>query len=79
MPLNYHPVPESLLEPQCLKILKHLRKAGNITFREAVQDYSIQSLTRRIRTLRDAGYQISSTWKKHPITGQRYTEYRLEA
>lgn len=61
------------------KLLKHLKKTGHITQREAIMDYSIQSLTRRIRDLRDAGHDIASVPKKHPITGQRYVEYALVA
>lgn len=56
-------------------LLKHFRTAGSITQREAIMDYSIQSLTRRITELRDAGFNILSVWKKHPVTGQDYMRY----
>lgn len=59
------------------KILKHLRKAGSITVREALVEYSISSLTKRIQELRGRGYNIVSEWKSHPVTGQRYTRYKL--
>lgn len=59
------------------QLLKHLRKAGSISQREALMDLSIQSLTRRITTLRGYGYNISSDWKQHPVTGQYYTRYTL--
>jgi hypothetical protein len=62
---------------QTQQILKHLRKAGSISQREAIIDHSIQSLTRRITDLRDAGFNIESHWKKHPVTGQYYTRYTL--
>lgn len=58
-------------------LIAHLTTHRTITRREADTEYSIQSLTRRITTLRDAGYKISSTFKKNPITGQRYVQYTL--
>lgn len=59
-------------------ILKHLRKAGSITVREAIVEYSIQSLTKRIQELREAGHHIVSHVRYHPMTGQKYVRYRLE-
>lgn len=58
-------------------IIKHLKKAGSITVREAIVEYSIQSLTKRIQELREAGHNIVSTVKRHPVTGQQYTRYSL--
>lgn len=60
-------------------ILKHLEKAGSITVREALVEYSVASLTKRIQELREAGHKIVSTVKHHPVTQQRYTRYTLEA
>lgn len=62
---------------QHAKILTHLKKAGSITVREAMVEYSIQSLTKRIQELREMGHNIVSTVKHHPITGQKYTRYTL--
>lgn len=56
-------------------IVKHLNKAGSITVREAIVEYSIQSLTKRINELREAGHEIISTTKHHPITRQKYVRY----
>lgn len=56
---------------------KHLKKTKSITQREAMVDYSIQSLTKRISELRALGMQIKTIWKKHPITGQRYARYTV--
>jgi hypothetical protein len=56
---------------------KHLMKTKSITQREAMVDYSIQSLTRCITSLRRQGMAIHTVWKKHPITGQRYCRYTL--
>lgn len=58
-------------------LLRHFKKAKRITQRQAMADYSIQSLTKRISELRNLGYDIMSNWKKHPVTGQRYVEYRF--
>ena len=59
------------------KIIRHFKKAGSITVREAMVEYSISSLTRRIHELRVLGYNITSNKKKHPVTGQRYVRYIL--
>jgi len=65
------------ITPQAALVLKHLKNTGTITQREALMDHSVQSLTRRITELRDAGVKIVGTWKKHPLTGQRYMRYSL--
>lgn len=57
------------------KIVSHLQKAGSITVREAIVEYSIQSLTKRINELRDAGYPIISDTRFHPVTNQKYVRY----
>ena len=59
-------------------ILKHLKKAKSISQREALVDYSIQSLSKRISELRLQGHNIVTKHKKHPVTGQRYARYVLE-
>jgi len=61
------------------KIMKHLRTAGSITVREAMIEYSIASLTKRINELRADGEHIVSTPKFHPVTNQKYVRYSLEA
>jgi hypothetical protein len=58
-------------------IIQHMKRTGSITMREALIDYSVQSLTKRIQELRAAGYKIESVSKTHPTTGQRYTRYTL--
>jgi len=60
------------------KILAHFRKAGTITVREAMVEYSVSSLTKRIQELREDGYEIVSTPKFHPVTGQKYVRYSLD-
>lgn len=60
-------------------ILKHLETVGSITVREAMVEYSIPSLTKRISELRDLGYNIISVPKKHKVTKQRYVRYHMAA
>lgn len=56
-------------------IIRHILKNGSISQREAIMDYSIQSLTARIRGLRKKGYKIKTVQKVHPVTGQKYARY----
>ena len=62
---------------QCQAIINHMKKTGSITMREALIDHGVQCLTKRIQELREEGWMIVSERKMHPITGQRYTRYRL--
>lgn len=59
-------------------LMNHFKKARSISQREALVDYSIQSLTKRISELRDMGFNIVTEHKKHPVTGQRYARYVLK-
>jgi hypothetical protein len=59
-------------------IMKHLRQAGSITVREAMIEYHVSSLTKRIHELRMLGHDIVSNTKRHPVTGQRYVRYTLQ-
>ena len=56
-------------------LIKHFKKARSISQREALVDYSIQSLTKRISELRSMGYRIKTVHKHHPVTGQKYARY----
>lgn len=58
-------------------LIQHFKKAKSISQREALVDYSIQSLTKRISELRDMGYKIKTIHKKHPVTGQKYARYMM--
>src|SRR4051794_34997029 len=62
---------------QTQKIINHLKKNGSITQREAFLDYSIQSFTKRISELRELGYKIVGERRRHPVTKQEYTRYKL--
>ena len=57
------------------RLLNHFKKAGSITNREAILDYSIGSLTKEISKLRELGHTIISNRKRHPVTGQVYVRY----
>jgi len=70
---------EDNLSPQCKTVLRHLKRTGTITQREALMDHGIQSLTKRVADLRAEGFNIPSAFKKHPTTGQRYMRYSFAA
>lgn len=57
------------------KIITHFKKTGSITVREAMIEYSIASLTKRIQELRELGHAIVSNPKTHKVTGQKYVRY----
>lgn len=60
------------------KIINHMMAHGSITQREAMFDYSIQSLTKRISELRNEyGLNIQKVTKRHPVTKQSYARYYL--
>jgi succinate dehydrogenase/fumarate reductase flavoprotein subunit len=58
-------------------IMKHLQTVGSITNREAIVEYNIMSLPRRILDLEAYGVKFSRVRKTHPVTGQRYVRYHL--
>ena len=66
-----------VLTKQANIILDHMICTGSISQREAIMDYSVQSLTRRITEIRDAGYDITREFHRHPMTGQRYARYSV--
>jgi hypothetical protein len=66
------------MKPQLKTILKHLNTTGSITNREAIVEYNIMSLPRRINDLeQDYGVQFKREMKAHPVTGQRYVRYHV--
>lgn len=60
------------------RVLKHLRKQGNISPREIYLDCHAGSPTKVVSELRKKGYPIVSITKHHPVTGQRYVRYTLQ-
>ena len=69
--------PTKKLSPQAQTVFNHMCTAGSITQREAILDHSVQSLTRRITEIQDAGYRVSREDKRHPVTDQRYARYTI--
>ena len=58
-------------------IIKHLETVGSISTLEAIIQYNIMALPRRIKDLKEKGYSLNGIRKSHPVTGQRYTRYVL--
>lgn len=67
------------LTPQAATVLRHIKRAGSITQRSALLDHSVQSLTKAISIINAAGHKTTTTFKRHPLTDQRYAEYSLAA
>lgn len=67
------------LTAQAQKVYQHMRRAGSISAREAMNDYGITSasLARRICDIEVEGFEINRSRRVHPITGLRYTRYSL--
>jgi len=66
------------MKPQLKTILKHLNAVGSITNREAIVEYNIMSLPRRINDLeQDYGVQFKRERKKNPATLQPYVRYHV--
>lgn len=59
------------------KILNHIQVHGSISQREAFIDYGVQSFTRRIADIREAGYDLIKVRRHHPTTGQVYSRYYI--
>ncbi|MCG7628374.1 helix-turn-helix domain-containing protein [Epibacterium sp. MM17-32] len=69
------------LSVQARTVCQHMRRAGSISAREAMDDYGITSATlaRRVCDIEEEGYRVVRDRKVHPITGKRYTRYALAA
>lgn len=59
------------------KILNHIQVHGSISQREAFIDYGVQAFTRRIKDLRENGYDLVRVRKHHPTTGQVYARFYI--
>jgi hypothetical protein len=78
MPITITRILDTKKLPQKVRLLRHLKVAGHISNREAILDHHIVCLAKRIQELREDGVPITSHWKKHPVSGQRYTRYVLD-
>ena len=65
------------MKPQLKTIVKHLQTVGSISNLEAITQYNIMSLSRRINDLEELGYKFNKVLKAHPVTRQRYKRYHL--
>ena len=65
------------LSPATSRVYQHLVTTGSISQREAMVEYSTGSLTKEINRLRNAGVEIKTVRKTHPITGKSYARYVL--
>lgn len=62
---------------QTKKVLDFMRRNDGITVWEAVYYLSVLSLPRRIKDLKEEGYNITKIYKKTP-NGQHYALYQLK-
>lgn len=67
------------LSPLAQKMVQHMRRAGSISAREAMNDYGVSSgsMVRRICDIEEAGFKVKRDKRKHPMTGRQYTRYSL--
>ena len=69
-------MPRKRKQTQNDKVLKFMQTNDGITVWEAVYYLSILSLPRRIKDLKEQGYNITMTWQKTP-DGERFGLYKL--
>ena len=62
---------------QCSIVLNWLQNRGELTTRDAVMELNIMAPARRVKELRDEGYDIRTTYRKSS-TGAKYGVYTLE-
>jgi len=56
------------------RILNHMQAGNSITFWDAVQDFGVMHLPRRIKDIRELGHPIESQFVKGE-NGKRFKEY----
>ncbi|MEO9633095.1 MAG: helix-turn-helix domain-containing protein [Sulfitobacter sp.] len=64
-----------MIETQNAKILAHLQAGRSITFWEAVENFGVMHLPRRILDLKEAGHTIGDDWVKQ--NGKRFKRWFL--
>jgi len=60
---------------QNARILRHLKAGKSITFWDAVSDFGVMHLPRRIKDLKEAGHSIGDVWVKRD--GKRFKRWFL--
>lgn len=63
-------------EKQTTRVLEFMRTHDGITTWEAFESLNILALARRIKDLREQGYNIEMTYQKRP-NGEKFGLYRL--
>lgn len=63
-------------DTQNAQILTHLKNGKSITFLEALNQFGVMHLPRRIKDLKEAGHTIDDQWVK--ANGKRFKRYFLE-
>ena len=61
---------------QTVRVLEFMQTHDGITSWEAFESLNILSLPRRIKDLREQGYNIEMTWQRRP-NGEKFGLYRL--
>lgn len=61
---------------QTMRVLEFMQDHDGITSWEAFESLNILSLPRRIKDLREQGYNIEMTWQRRP-NGEKFGLYRL--
>jgi hypothetical protein len=56
-------------------ILAHLRGGNSVTFFDAMRDFGVMHLPRRILDIKEAGHNIESEWVS--VNGKRFKRYWL--
>lgn len=60
------------------KLIHHMLNIGPISLREALLEYNVTSLTRRVCDIAEMGYKVVKDRRHSPVTGQEYTRYGIE-
>lgn len=63
---------------QVEKLIHHMQTIGPISAREAMIEYHVASMTRRMCDIEELGYELVKTEKINPVSGNPYTRYGLK-
>lgn len=63
---------------QVEKLIHHMKTIGPISAREAMIEYHVASMTRRMCDIEELGYELVKTEKVNPVSGNPYTRYGLK-